>query len=76
MRLRVYLILVDGIRSTEMIQTLNPALSEVEMVHNAPYGKVHLQIISYSNLKLVSEKQVTNLSSDYMQPAINSSNSP
>ena len=34
MRQRVYLILVDANRSTEIIETLNPALSEVEMVLN------------------------------------------
>ena len=35
MRQRIYLILVDANRSTEIIETLNPALSEVEMVLNA-----------------------------------------
>ena len=34
MRQRIYLILVDANRSTEIIETLNPALSEVEMVLN------------------------------------------
>ena len=41
MRQRVYLILVDANRSTEIIETLNPALSEVEMVLNGLHDEFY-----------------------------------
>ena len=63
MRLRVYLILVDGSKSTEMIQSLNPNLSEVEMVLNALHDEGYLQIVSGNKSDVMNDLQANNTQS-------------
>ena len=49
LRLRAYLILVDGSKSAEEIQYINPGLPEVEMVLSALLDEGYLEVLSQSS---------------------------
>lgn len=49
LRLRAYLILVDGSKSADEIQYVNPGLPEVEMVLSALADEGYLDVVSQSN---------------------------
>ena len=69
LRLRAYLILVDGTKSTEMIQALNPSLPEVEMVLSALHDEGYVDIISGN--KSDAGNQTNQALPDNMQPLAN-----
>ena len=54
LRLRAYLILVDGSKSTDEIQYINPGLPEVEMVLSALSDEGYLEVVSQSNSHLAA----------------------
>ena len=49
LRLRAYLILVDGSKSAEEIQYINPGLPEVEMVLSALLDEGYLEVLSQNS---------------------------
>lgn len=51
LRLRVYLLLVNGVNSDHELQERNKALPEVEMVLAALYDEGYLQIVSQNDIK-------------------------
>ena len=70
LRLRAYLILVDGTKSTEMIQALNPSLPEVEMVLSALHDEGYVEIVN-ENQSANANNQSNQSFSDNMQPIAN-----
>lgn len=75
MRLRVYLILVDGIKSVEMIQASNPTLAEVEMVLNALHDEGYLQVASNNSSDAGRANPINKDLPGYFQPTVNQFNS-
>ena len=73
MRLRFYLLLVDGVKSVDLIQELNPALPEVEMILSALYDEGYLQIVgdvkSNTSNSITSNPDISQLNTT--QPQVN-----